>query len=280
MRKLNLKHLIFTIVTFTFAMMILKQPVYGAGESFQYMFKAPRTFLTLGGQTGQSRDNSLSDLTISPGTLSPDFYFSTLRYMARVPGDVESVEVVATPNHPEAEIVSITGDDDLSVGENIVQIRVEAQDGSLAIYQITVIREEAQETQETKEDDIVKSYQDFDEPEDKIDDMESKEVKNTQYLLDESNTNLSNLQKKYDSDINMLFRIIVVLGIVGIILLVLLVGVAYRNRALTEELLELKKGNEGNITGKGLEFKNNVSSDSKGKTNDIDGDYYFEEIDE
>lgn len=280
MKKLRLKYFIFTIITLTWATIMFKQPAYGATGNIQFVMEPHMSFLTLGGQTTQSRDNSLRDLTISHGTLSPEFYSSTTRYSAIVPGDTDSIEVTATTSHPAAEIVSITGEDELSVGENTVQIVVEAQDGTQVIYQITITREEM-------EDETEINSKDSDEPKDVIDDGPI-EVISQQDVLVESNSQLLSLQEKYDSDINVLFRIIVVLAVIGIILLMLLLALVSKNRGLSYELLKLDKDNKDSLSNKEssvLKESNNLkklqNKDVKKEIDsDGDGDYYFEEVDE
>ena len=89
----------------------------------------------------QSADNSLKTLTISPGTLSPAFKGSTTKYSATVANDVTSIAVSATPVNPNATVESVTGNTNLSVGTNQIQIVVKAENGTTATYKIDVTRE-------------------------------------------------------------------------------------------------------------------------------------------
>lgn len=90
-----------------------------------------------------SADNSLKALTISPGTLSPSFKGSTTKYTATVDNSVTSIAVSATPVNEKATIESVTGNTNLAVGANVVQIVVKAENGTTATYKITVTRQAA-----------------------------------------------------------------------------------------------------------------------------------------
>ncbi len=96
-------------------------------------------------ETIQSGDNSLSSLSISPGTLSPAFQYNVVDYTASVGADVTSVEVSATPSNDTATIESVSGNTDLQAGENLVSVVVKAQNGVTATYKIVVTREGTQE---------------------------------------------------------------------------------------------------------------------------------------
>lgn len=102
----------------------------------------------------QSGDNSLSSLSISPGTLSPAFQYNIVDYTASVGADVTSVEVSAETSNETATIESVSGNTDLQAGENLISIVVKAENGTAATYKIVVTRQEGGETaaQEPAED--------------------------------------------------------------------------------------------------------------------------------
>lgn len=87
-----------------------------------------------------SADNSLSSLTLSEGTLSPSFVYNVVNYTAQVGADTTSVDVKAVTSASTAVVKSITGNTDLKQGENVIQIVVQAENGNLATYKITVTR--------------------------------------------------------------------------------------------------------------------------------------------
>ena len=97
---------------------------------------------TPGGNTtpAKSSDNSLKSLTISPGTLSPSFKYSTTKYTATVASNVTSVAVDAQVSNSKATVESVTGNTDLKVGENTIKITVKAENGTIAVYTIIVTR--------------------------------------------------------------------------------------------------------------------------------------------
>ncbi|MGN0341495.1 MAG: cadherin-like beta sandwich domain-containing protein [Roseburia sp.] len=100
--------------------------------------------LTGGGLTvyAGSADNSLASLTLSEGSLSPSFQGSQLQYTATVGADTTSVEVNAKPVNSAASVIEISGNTDLAVGQNKIQVVVQAENGNLATYTITVTRPE------------------------------------------------------------------------------------------------------------------------------------------
>ncbi len=106
--------------------------------------------------TTKSADNSLKSLTISPGTLSPKFKYSTTNYTATVGADVTSVAVDAQVSNSKATVESVTGNNNLQMGENTIKIVVKAENGTIATYKIVVTRsgaaEEPQEPEDTPEE--------------------------------------------------------------------------------------------------------------------------------
>lgn len=92
-----------------------------------------------------SDDNSLKVLTISPGTLSPEFSGPRTKYTATVANDVTSIAVTATPANSKAVVESVSGNTNLVVGSNTISIVVRAENGVTATYKIEVTRKAAAE---------------------------------------------------------------------------------------------------------------------------------------
>ena len=88
----------------------------------------------------KSRDNSLAALTLSKGTLSPEFKYNVVNYTASVDYSVTSVVVSAKTGNAKATIESVTGGENLVVGENKITIVVKAENGVSATYTIKVTR--------------------------------------------------------------------------------------------------------------------------------------------
>ena len=87
-----------------------------------------------------SPDNSLDSLSISGAELSPAFYYSTVNYTATVAYDVTDVTVTAKTSNRNATIESISGYENLSVGENTIKIVVAAENGNKATYTVKLTR--------------------------------------------------------------------------------------------------------------------------------------------
>lgn len=87
----------------------------------------------------KSADNTLSALSIAEGQISPEFNKDLKEYTATVPYEVTELNVTATPNDSKAK-AEIIGNKDLQEGENILTIRVTAEDGSVADYVVKVTR--------------------------------------------------------------------------------------------------------------------------------------------
>ena len=97
--------------------------------------------------TTPSQDNSkdknskLSNLLIHPGTMSPSFNQGTTSYKVEVPADTTAVTISATAQSNKAT-VSVSGGKDLQPGENAAKVVVTAENGSVTVYNITIIRGE------------------------------------------------------------------------------------------------------------------------------------------
>ena len=87
----------------------------------------------------KSSDAKLKSLTVTGEDI--DFNAKTTKYSLEVPYDTTSLTIKAVPNDSKAT-VSISGNKDFKVGENTVNIKVTAEDGTIKVYTITVTREE------------------------------------------------------------------------------------------------------------------------------------------
>ncbi len=109
----------------------------------------PATDVSVDGTAVLSADANLSSLTISAGTLSPEFDAATLGYTVNVANDVTSTTVTPTTNNVGASVTvdgtavasgeasqAIT----LTVGANDIDIVVTAADTTEQTYTVTVLR--------------------------------------------------------------------------------------------------------------------------------------------
>lgn len=101
----------------------------------------------------KSADNSLKTLTISPGTLSPEFKGSTTKYTAVVGSDVNSIAVTAVPVNAKAVVEAVTGNEVLKDGVNTIKIVVKAENGVTATYTIEVTRQAGGTPEDAKEEE-------------------------------------------------------------------------------------------------------------------------------
>ncbi|MBR2713074.1 MAG: cadherin-like beta sandwich domain-containing protein [Bacilli bacterium] len=88
-----------------------------------------------------SSDNTLKSLTVSTGTLTPDFDPGTTLYNVTIPYDVDNITITAVPNDDEADV---DGDGVITIAEGetkTVNIKVTAEDQSDLTYSVTVTRE-------------------------------------------------------------------------------------------------------------------------------------------
>lgn len=97
-----------------------------------------RTYtLNINRDDGRDSDSSLKNIKLSNGKLT--FDKNTLEYKVTVEYNIDKMQIEATPNSDKAK-VNITGNEELSVGDNIFKINVEAENGKITVYTITVIR--------------------------------------------------------------------------------------------------------------------------------------------
>ena len=89
----------------------------------------------------KSKDNTLSALTVSEGTLSPGFNASTTEYNVAVSGTTEKITIGAKTNHVKASLTG-TGEKTLVPGHNWFTIVCTAENGSKKEYKVDVYVDE------------------------------------------------------------------------------------------------------------------------------------------
>lgn len=110
-------------------------------------------------QTTQSSDNTLKSIVLSNGSLSPAFSPKTKNYTATVDNSVTSLSISATPTDQKAKVTSVSGNDNLQVGENTITITVKAENGVTAKYTIVVTRRDATDPENSEAQEEKKSYE-------------------------------------------------------------------------------------------------------------------------
>lgn len=94
-----------------------------------------------------SSNNSLGILQLYEATLSPAFHANTTSYTASVGYDITKVTVYAVAADSKAKVTSISGGNDLKVGNNNISIVVQAENGVSKTYTIVVTRAQKTQTQ-------------------------------------------------------------------------------------------------------------------------------------
>lgn len=110
-------------------------------------------------QTTQSSDNTLKSIVLSNGSLSPAFSPKTKNYTVTVDNSVTSLSISATPTDQTAKVTSVSGNDNLQVGENTITITVKAENGVTAKYTIVVTRRDATDPENSEAQEEKKSYE-------------------------------------------------------------------------------------------------------------------------
>ncbi len=121
-----------------------------SGAEFSNMQGSSATIMVNHAADSLSSDSSLKSLELSAGTLAPEFQRNILSYTAKVDYDVKKVAINAKPADA-ARVTSVTGNTNLQVGVNTVEIEVTAESGETTVYRIDITRaKEEEKTTETE----------------------------------------------------------------------------------------------------------------------------------
>ena len=90
-----------------------------------------------------STNNYLSSLSVDKGTLDPEFDPKTLTYNVEVEREVDKITVSATTEDKSAAIISGTGEHNLNLGNNVIQVKVKSSIGITRTYKINVLRKQS-----------------------------------------------------------------------------------------------------------------------------------------
>ena len=101
-------------------------------------------YLTTEEPEEKSNNKNLSSLSIEPYTLTPEFNPEVTEYTLTVGANVESIDVKAEAEDENAT-VEITGNDNLLMGDNTIEIKVTAEDETVRTYTINVTKEEGEQ---------------------------------------------------------------------------------------------------------------------------------------
>ena len=116
---------------------------YEDGNAMSVM--AQQSSLEIVAASDASDNSDLSALRISPGSLQPAFSPEITEYGVNLSEDTERLIVSAVAADPDAT-VTIEGQNSLTYGENHVNIRVTAQNGTVRLYHILAVRNRQETT--------------------------------------------------------------------------------------------------------------------------------------
>ena len=126
------------------SMSVSTQEVYNGDGQLVTVEQQGNSVVSVSGAAGASDNAALSDLQISPGTLTPAFSPDVDSYTAVVGQDVETVTVSALVAD-ESATVSVSGNEGLQMGDNEIVCTVVAADGQTTrTYRVVVTRTEAE----------------------------------------------------------------------------------------------------------------------------------------
>ena len=94
-------------------------------------------------ETKKSNNSRLGTLKIAEGILTPEFDSKINEYTINVPNEVTKLSIEAILEDSKASI-KITGNEELKIGENLIEVIVTAEDGSTNTYSIRTIRADAE----------------------------------------------------------------------------------------------------------------------------------------
>lgn len=94
----------------------------------------------------KSNNNNLKSLTVGTYELTPEFSADVTEYSLTVDENVDVLQVTAEPEDETAE-VEVSGNDNLLLGENTIEIKVTAEDETVKTYTINVTKGEAPKIQ-------------------------------------------------------------------------------------------------------------------------------------
>ena len=87
----------------------------------------------------KSSNSRLTSLEIAEGAATPEFSSDVTEYSISVANEITRLNIAATPEHSKAT-ANVTGNEELQVGENTIEIVVTAEDGSTTTYKVIATR--------------------------------------------------------------------------------------------------------------------------------------------
>ena len=112
----------------------------GDGNKNSHDLTSVPLIITVSNENPSSNDNTLKSLTVNQGTLTPEFDKNVTEYNVSVPNNIELIKVSAEATDSDATVEG-TGDYELEVGDNSIEVEVTSESGESKVYKITVKRD-------------------------------------------------------------------------------------------------------------------------------------------
>lgn len=153
-----------TTLSFSMKFKILKEGTHTISSGGIEAYTLDEQLLSIGGTSGRvtgksatattdtpqedtrDKNNKLSSMQASVGTLEPAFHADTTTYTLTVPEDTTDVTISATAQSSKAQ-VAVTGGTTLRLGANAATVTVTAENGEVLTYTITIMCGEAEKIQ-------------------------------------------------------------------------------------------------------------------------------------
>ncbi|WP_051671636.1 cadherin-like beta sandwich domain-containing protein [Oribacterium sp. P6A1] len=124
------------------AIKLANYEVYDTDEAIAEVTHQGSSTVTVSSSSTSSNNALLSSLLVSPGTLTPEFSSTVTEYSVIVGTDVNTLAINASTEDSGAS-TSVSGNENLNMGENTVSVTVTAADGmTQAQYTIKVNKQE------------------------------------------------------------------------------------------------------------------------------------------
>lgn len=130
-----------------------KPTVYDFETGLSMSVSSNQLKINVGTKALASSNGELKELKVNPGKLTPDFTPQSKEYSLEVNHEIDQLIISSIPSDDKAS-VSIDGNKDLVVGENIIEISVTAESGTKEVYKIKVLKKEADKEDKEDSEDV------------------------------------------------------------------------------------------------------------------------------
>ena len=210
-----------------------------------------------------SSNNSLSSLSVAGNEITLND--ETTEYSLTVANDVTTVDLEYVLASDSAHVYSIAAPEELAVGENVITIVVEAENGDKKTYTITVTREEATNTQEETTENVVSPVNYQEDTNNYVDDSDDKKEEiNVDKTEDDDKKTEDKEETKDESKLSRIIIIILILlAIAGLIYLIFKDDDDEETKKANKEVDKLRKEQIREVNSKKVD--NNKKTNKKGR---------------